>query len=126
MSEFDKGDWSVTSDIDFGKDFERLRDILHEQLSCLNVEGLWKISEMLEIRKTRIQGADKSALIKQILQIVCKISPKRKTIMEKLREELSQLMKLPKLREIALNNEREEHLIFQKGKFQRKESPLIR
>ena len=110
MNEFDKEDWSVTSDIDFGKDFERLRDILHEQLSCLNVEGLWKISEMLDIRKTRIEGADKAALIRQIMQIACKISPKRKAIMEKLREELSQIMRLPDLREIAFKNERDSKL----------------
>ena len=40
MNELDKEEWSVTSDIDSGKDSERLRDILHEHLSCLNVEGL--------------------------------------------------------------------------------------
>ena len=87
MKEFGKEEWSVTSDIDFGKDFERLRAILHKQLSCLKAE-----------------------LIRQIMQIACKISLKRKAIMEKLRRELSQIMRLTELREIAFKNEREDEL----------------
>ena len=46
----------MTSDIDFGKKFEMLRDILHIQLSCLNIEGLYKISEMLTIKKTGLSS----------------------------------------------------------------------